>query len=384
MMRSAIVAMVSIFLVSEAQAQQPSAPEPPKPVVLLVYGAHDPFGLRLEGELRSIGVKVVTRSHLSHAVPAGTIAVARVFGDPRPRIEIRLGSHAGIDASGSHTGIDVEPDVLVEVGDTDEGLKTTKAAESVRAAIQLFVEAETTHPSTAEGTPEPPSDPAMPTRPARRGGTPPARPPNRPELMPSPHRSMPSLPGLTRPMTKDGAPANAAPAPRRLFSIAAGVSAVVGSQGTGFDVVSSAVVSPLSWLHFEPFVAIPFIPATLEGEAGSADLYAGMVGLRAGFTIVRESVLRLDVGGGFAGVWLRAVGEPANGYRGVTVDGFTTAALVDVTPRIHVYGGLALAPRISLGVALPPPELVFAGNNTGTWGAPFGEFSLSADIAVFP
>jgi hypothetical protein len=366
-MRAAIVAMVSIFFVTEAHAQQPSAQKPQPPTVLLVYRANDPFGLRLEGELRSIGVKVVARSHRTHAVPAGTIAVATVFGEPRPRIEIRMGSHPAIDG---------EADVLVEVGDADEALKTTKAAESVRAAIQLFVEAETAHPSdvpavddvpAAKPGPEPPPAVTRPLPP--RVVTPVAPVPSVPKA---------SVPRRTSPMREPTA------APRRLFALTAGVSAIVGAQGTGFDVVSSAVLSPLSWLHLEPFVAIPFVPANLEAEGGRADLYAGFLGARAGFTVVRESVLTLDIGGGFAGVWLRAVGEPASGYRGVTVDGFTTAALVDVTPRIDVYGGLRLVPRISLGVALPPPSIVFAGNDAGTWGGPFAEFSLAADIAVFP
>jgi hypothetical protein len=370
-MRSAIVAMVSIFLVSEAHAQQPSAPKPQTPVVVLVYRAHDPFGLRLEGELRSIGVRVVARSRLTHATPAGTIAVATVFGEPRPRIEIRMGSH--------HAG-DVDADVLVEVGDSDEALKTTKAAESVRAAIQLFVEAETARPSDVEPPADPIAQPPMPDveTPVPSKPAPPAS-----TAEPSAIGGRPTAPPFA-PLSASMPEKPRADPKRRLFSLSAGVSAIVGSQGTGFDVVSAAVVSPLSWLRFEPFLAIPFVPANLEAEGGSADLYAGLAGARIGFTIVRESVLTLDVGGGFAGVWLRAVGEPEDGYRGATVEGFTAAALADVTPRIDVYGGLQLVPRISLGVALPPPEIVFAGNDAGTWGAPFGELSLSADIAVFP
>ncbi len=366
-MRAAIVAMVSIFFVTEAHAQQPSAPKPQPPTVLLVYRAHDPFGLRLEGELRSIGVKVVARSRHTHAVPAGTIAVATVFGEPRPRIEIRMGSHPAIDG---------DADVLVEIGEADEALKTTKAAESVRAAIQLFVEAETADPSDA---------PVVGDLPAAKPGPepPPAVTRPLPPKVATPVAPEPTVPSPIAPR-QQARPGDSIPAPRRLFALTAGVSAIVGAQGTGFDAVSSAVLSPLSWLHLEPFVAIPFVPANLEAEGGSADLYAGLLGARAGFTVVHESVLTLDIGGGFAGVWLRAVGQPASGYRGATVDGFTAAALVDVTPRIDVYGGLRLVPRISLGVALPPPSIVFAGNDAGTWGGPFGELSLASDIAVFP
>lgn len=364
-MRAAIVAMVSIVTVSEAHAQE--APrERPAPTVMLVYRARDPFGMRLEGELRSIGVRVVARSHLSHAVPAGTIAVATIFGEPRPRIEIRMGRHPR----------EGEPDVLVDVGDTDEGLKTTKAAESVRAAIQLFVEAETARPTETpiEPAPSPPSAEPLP---------PPAEPLPRslpPRIEPS--RVEPSRPEPSREITPPRPPKP--PATAHWLALTAGVSAIVGSQGTGFDVESSAIVSPLPWLHIEPFVSIPFVPATLEAKGGEADLYAALAGARVGFTIVRESLLTLDVGGGFAGLWLRAVGQPAEGYRGFTVDGFTPAALVDVTPRLDVYGGLRVSPRISLGVALPPPEIVFAGDDAGTWGAPFGEVGLSAEIAVIP
>lgn len=86
---------------------------PAEPVVVLVYGATDEFGLRLEAELRSIGVKVEPRRHAARTQPPGTIAVVTVSRRGGRRVEIRMGGHPSMQG---------EADLVVSVDDIGDPL----------------------------------------------------------------------------------------------------------------------------------------------------------------------------------------------------------------------------------------------------------------------
>lgn len=335
---------------------------PAEPVVVLVYGATDEFGLRLEAELRSIGVKVEPRRHAARTQPPGTIAVVTVSRRGGRRVEIRMGGHPSMQG---------EADLVVSVDDIGDPLGSIQAAERVRAAFEPLaprgsgvepqaeatLEMVTASPSSSSSlsSPLPPAPPAIVLELAMQD-----RQPRWPAPPPLPTRE------------------------RWSFGLSAGLGAMFGSQGPSMETTLSFVASPVRWFRIEPFVTMPVLPALLEDEAGEAKLYAGALGVRAGFTVLGASFFSLSLGGGVEALWLRAVGEPAAGYVGTTEDAFTGAAFADLSPRFALVGPLCLVPRATLGVALAPAEVVFDGETVGVWGMPFGQLHLGLEATWSP
>ncbi|MBK6518063.1 MAG: hypothetical protein IPG04_29060 [Polyangiaceae bacterium] len=338
---------------------------PAEPVVVLVYGATDEFGLRLEAELRSIGVKVEPRRHAARTQPPGTIAVVTVSRRGGRRVEIRMGGHPSMQG---------EADLVVSVDDVSDPLGSIQAAERVRAAFEPLA----LRPPSVEPAPEPVFEIV----------TPPPALPSSPPPWPSP--PPPASPGIVIELGVDGRqPRWPAPPPlptreRWSFGLSAGLGAMFGSQGPSMETTLSFVAAPVRWFRVEPFVTVPLLPSVFEDDAGVAEVYAGALGVRVGFTVLEVSFFSLALGGGVEALWLRAVGEPAAGYVGTTEDAFTGAVFADLSPRFAVLGPLSLVPRATLGVALAPADVVFDGETVGVWGMPFGDLNLAIEATWSP
>lgn len=342
------------------------AAEPPNaPTVVLVFREGDVFGARLEAELRSIGIRVVTRRR-GEAVPLrNTVAVATVRDRPRRRVEIRLGEQPSPSA---------DPDMVVDVDDRDGDVPTIQAAERIRAAFEplaVHVEPSRALDSAHEPMPTPPSeagpraiprgpDPGIVARPA----VPPPPPERSPAIVP--------LPPL-RPVE-----------PRPWMGLGLGLGTLAGASGAQLDATMSIHFMPLQWLRLEPFVLVPLAPLTIEADQGAADLYAGALGARVGFVVWRADIASLAIGATVEAFWLRAVGEPAPGYRGSTEDAFSAAASADATARIHLGGPLSFAPRASIGISVPKADIAFGSETVATWGWPFVEADVTLEVEWAP
>lgn len=360
-MKSACAAGILALSLSQAaalQAQESVVPiEELQPgLVVLIYRAGDPFGVRLEAELRSIGMQVVTRRHLG-ALPEGTMAIATLIDGPPRRVELRIGSHP---EPGS------EPDAIVAV-DADDEIASIRASEQVRAA---FAPLALRVPAPAVSAP---SSTAL--------DPPPPRPPISSIEIAAIPRTSPAIVRLpSNPPTgiQFVAPRPLPPIGSAWFGLGIGLGGSVGGEGAALDTTASVFFRPLPWLRLEPFVQIPLLPITFEDRAGSADIFAGSTGARAALR-VWDGIASLALGASVAGVWLRVEGDANQGYAGSSEDVFTAMAAADVSLRVHLAGPVWLAPRISLGLALPV-DVVFDGVVVGTWGLPVGSLNLPVEV----
>ncbi len=339
---------------------------PPDPTVVLVFREGDVFGARLEAELRSIGIKVVIRRRAESKTPVETVAIATIRDRPRRRIEIRMGARPSPNA---------DPDMVVDVDDRDGDVPSIQAAERIRAAFEPLA-SHTESPRSIESQPPPLPSPAPIDS-------------VRPE--PRPHVSEPAMvavpvvaPPLARPAVRASLPPLRPVEPRPWLGVGLGLGALAGPPGAELDAILSLHLMPLQWLRFEPFVLVPLAPLTLEADQGSADVYAGAVGARVGFVVLRADVVSLAVGATIEGFWLRAVGDPAPGYEGSTENGFGAGTSADLTARVHLGGPLSFAPRASLGISVPKADIAFGSDTIATWGWPFVDLGISLEVEWAP
>jgi hypothetical protein len=271
------------------------------------------------------------------------------------------------------TGQKAAADFVVTIDDLGDDLQTIQAAERVRAtfeplALRPVVNAP---PVVALVKPEPSPTPQV----VPPNISPP--PPLPPQIVISLPAPSPHTPDATRPM--DGPPLD----PRDsgwAFGFSAGVGSLFGSQGPSMAGAASFVVSPLVGFRVEPFVMAPLVPLSIESGANRADVYAGAIGLRASYSVLSAGPFELALGGGAEGLWVRAVGTPAQGYVGTTEDAFTGGALFDLLPRFRLHDVVTLVPRGTVGLAFTPVEIAFAGQTITTWGLPFAEASLAIEL----
>jgi len=343
------------------------AAEPPRdPTVVLVFREGDVFGARLEAELRSIGIRVVTRRRAEAMTPMETVAIATIRDRPRRRVEIRLGASPSPSA---------DPDMVVDVDERDGDVPSIQAAERIRAAFEPLAIHADASPSLDPGhspLPAPPPSEGAARSPGLHVTDPgmvavPAFPP--PLVRPAPRAPLPPL----RPAE-----------PRPWLGVGLGLGALAGAPGAELDATLSVHFMPLRWLRLEPFVLVPLAPLTLEAGQGAADIYAGALGARVGFVVFRADVVSFAVGATIEGFWLRAVGDPAPGYEGSTENGFGAGASADVTARVHLGGPLSFAPRASLGLSVPKADIAFGSETIATWGWPFVDLGVALEIEWAP
>jgi hypothetical protein len=86
------IALAAVLLARSAGAEEPISRA--EPIVVLIYGATDPFGARLEAELRSIGVRVVARRNQG-VERAAALAGCDFQRAPENRLEADRGRVAG-------------------------------------------------------------------------------------------------------------------------------------------------------------------------------------------------------------------------------------------------------------------------------------------------
>lgn len=344
-------------------AQEPPPAEEPEHagLVVLVYREGDPLGVRLEAELRSIGMRVVARRHAG-ALPEGTIAVATLTEGPERRVELRMGNHPSPDS---------EPDSAVAI-DVEDDLAVIHASEQLRAAFAPLA-SHAAPVAPAIPAPQPPSVTA-----AQPWLAPDPSPPAQLETQvavarePAVHHDA-QLPSALRPPPL--------PALRPFhMGVGLGLGQSIGVEGSTLEALASVFFRPVRWLRVEPFVAIPLLPITFEDRAGSADLFAGSTGARVAFETWRSPAASLLLGASIAGVWLRVEGDAKQGYAGTTEDVFTASATVDLRFRLRLAGPLWLAPRASIGLSLAPVDVVFDQQVVGTWGLPVGSLELPVEI----
>lgn len=339
----------------DSQPAQGARVETQAGVVVLIYRAGDPFGIRLEAELRSIGMQIVTRRHFG-ALPAGTLAIATLIDGPPRRLELHMGAHV---APGR------EPDAVIAV-DADDDLASIRASEQVRAAFApLALHAAIASPRAPIAPAVEPATVRQPVQPVVVASIPPIQPVVR--LPSNPPAEIQFVP--PRPLS---------PIASSWFGVGLGLGGSVGVEGGALDTTASLFVRPQSWLRIEPFVQLPLLPITFEDRAGSADIYAGAAGARVAFR-VWAGIPSLAIGASVAGVWLRVEGEANQGYAGSSEDVFTAMVSADVSLRVRLAGPVWLAPRMSLGAALPV-DVVFDGAVVGTWGLPIGSLNLPVEI----
>lgn len=362
-MKRAALALALGLTLFAGRADAEETPATDERVVVLIYGSNDTFGIRLEAELRSIGLKVVRRRHPSRNQPDGTIAVVTISQRGDRRVEIRMGNDPTAQKAA---------DVVVSVDDLGDDLQTIQAAERVRATFE---------PLAARPVPDAPPVVAI-----AKPDPPPLSPVPAPTISQPPPQSLPPqiVINVALPAPVETRPLVVPPLDPReggwAFGFSAGVGSLFGSQGPSMAGTVSFVLSPFVGFRVEPFVMAPLVPLTLESGANRADVYAGAIGLRASYSVLYAGPFELALGGGAEGLWVRAVGTPAQGYVGTTEDAFTGAALFDLLPRFSLHDVVSLVPRGTVGLAFTPVGIAFDGQTMTTWGLPFAEASLAIEL----
>jgi hypothetical protein len=341
--------LVGLVLASAARADDG------EPVVVLVTRSDGAFVRRVRAELESMGFSVVTRGHVGD-LPEATVAVGRLSEGPPARLAIEP------VGAGEPQSVVFDDDVTTEIG-------SVRVAERLRAAFQPLAPRPPAAPrSDASESPE-----AAPATSETAAAHDDAFVVNQPPERPAPESSPPE--------PRAGAGVRlAAPAARWPMGVAVGPALLVEAGGVGFGITASYYLSPVPGLRLAALLSAPIVPTSRSGAEGSADLYPALLGLVAEAVVVDHERFELVLGGGAAGVWLRAVGQPESGYIGRTEDAVTAAWLVDAALRIHIHDGFSLAPRAYLGIALPVVDVEFAGRRAGVWGLPLAITALTGEL----
>ncbi|MFO0547444.1 MAG: hypothetical protein U0271_03595 [Polyangiaceae bacterium] len=245
-------------------------------------------------------------------------------------------------------------------------MQLIQAAERVRALFEPLVERAAKQPPPTQ---QPDTPPTL--------VTPPTPPPKTPTLaIVEPQPKLPPPPRVVRPAVLPPR----TPSTPVVFGFSAGVALALDTAGAGLEGDAAFFVEPLGWLRFEPFIGVPLVPTRVSTDFGSADLYKGTLGARLGFRVVDTQGFDLLLGGGVAGVFLRAEGHASEGYRASTEDAFTASLLFDANASVQLTGPLWLSARGTLGLALPTPTILFANEPIMDWGLPWGTVEAALEV----
>ncbi|WP_437604045.1 hypothetical protein WMF28_20920 [Sorangium sp. So ce590] len=255
-------------------------------VIVIVTRAGGLFSARVRAELESIGFRVVVRGAMRREVPDGTIAIARIIDGPPSRIEIKT-------VTPLSQAQDAE--IVIDGAGSDVDVGSVQAAEHVRAHVQPLA-ARRAEPGAAPGGAPRGSPIEVPSSPSPASEPPPAP---APTLAPTPRPT-----SATGAQAIESAPrrlhheAGTPPVPRRRTAVTAATDSQLGltlglgipidAGNGGLDGIGSFWFSLTPRLRIEPIVRVPLAPITLDGPGGTANLYAGMLGVMGNGTLFDE------------------------------------------------------------------------------------------------
>jgi hypothetical protein len=253
----------------------------------------------------------------------------------------------------------------------DEASQAVRASEQLRAFFQPLREPDAKAAPPLPSVPRPRPEAPVPRKPAA---------PNQARETPARRPPAPSS-SERHAVVPASAASESDRVPReRRWVAAASVAMPIEPGGPGLDALLHARWLPTSRFGIGLALDVPLVKSTLSSGVNSAKVSAALVAAELSVALFDARALRLTALGGVALAWIRTEGDATTPYTSQSDDAWAALPLLgaEIAPRLSERVHACLGARA--GLALPKPDIEFAGERVATWGQPL--VLLSAGIAI--